>query len=91
VNGLERRLSALEEIAEDMRLRPVRLLAAERGLDAEKVITLYRERQAESAALRARGWSQAQITAATAKRLGLTPAELRAQCDQLRERYEQFA
>jgi hypothetical protein len=36
-------LSALEQIAEDMRHRPIRALAAEGGIPFERLMSLYEE------------------------------------------------
>ena len=91
MSNLSRRLTALEEIAEQARLREVdrviREAAADRGVDPGRVMELYRECKARSAALRARGLTEAQIEAEIAAGLGLGVDELRARRDELLKRY----
>jgi hypothetical protein len=81
MSGLGKRLSALEQIAEDMRARNVQelaaRLAAERGVPLDMVMQHYHANKAASGRLRAAGHSEAQIVAAAAERIGCTVAELR--------------
>jgi hypothetical protein len=87
VTTLGRRLEALEEIAEEMRLRPFRELAAERGVPYERLMATYREVKARNAELRAQGLTEEQILEATARRIGCTVGELLAKRDELLERF----
>ncbi len=85
--NLNRRLDALEEIAEAMRLRPFRELVKERGVPFERLMELYEEGRARAAALRARGLTDEQIEEAIAREMGLGVDELRARRDELRSRF----
>lgn len=91
MSSLGKRLTALEEIAEEMRLRPIRQLAhdlaAEHGVSVERVLALYEKCHAESEALRARGLTPDEIIAQTAARMGVTPDELLAETEQMVKRY----
>jgi hypothetical protein len=87
VSSLGKRLDALEEIAEQVRLRPFRELAEERGIPLETLMHHYEECRARTAELRARGRTEEQILEATARRIGCTPDELRAKRDELLERF----
>ena len=86
-NGLARRVDALEEIAEQVRLRPFRELAALRGIPFETLMHYYEECKAHTAELRARGLTEEQILEATAQRIAPTVDELRAERDKLLERF----
>jgi hypothetical protein len=87
MTNLGKRLTALEEIAEEMRLRPVRELAEERGIPFARLMEAYEECRARTAELRAQGLTDEQITEATARRMGLSVDELRAKRDALLKRY----
>jgi hypothetical protein len=87
MSGLGRRLDALEEIAEELRLRPFGELAEERGLSLDDLMERYAECQARTARRRAEGWTDAQIMADAAERTGHTVEEFRAEVDRLLERY----
>lgn len=80
---LEKRLDALERIAEELRMRPFRELAAERNVPFESLMGHYRECQARTARLRAQGYTNAQITEAAAQRLGLSVQELESRASRL--------
>ena len=86
-NGLSRRLDALEQLAEEARLRPLRILASECGVPYERLLARYEERRAETARLRAEGHSEREILALVAARLGVLPDELRRRADELTERF----
>ena len=87
MSGLGKRLTALEELAEEARLRPFRELAEERGVPYERLMATYHEGKAHNAELRARGLTEEQIVGATAQRIGRTVEELLAKRDELLERY----
>ena len=87
MSGLGKRLDALEEIAEQMRLRPFRELAEERGISPDRLMEIYREVRAHNATLRARGFTEAQIAEATARRIGCTVEQLLAKRDELLARF----
>ena len=90
-NGLNRRLDALEQLAEECRRREreqiIRELAAERGIPFERLLTLYHEQRDRTAELLALGWTDDRITEAAAERIGCTVDELRARADELMDRY----
>jgi hypothetical protein len=90
-NGLHRRLTALEEIAEEVRARPARRLAAElareRGLTVTQEEDLFREVVADLDAWTAKidglhrgGLSTVQIIDQIAAELGTTSEDLDAEC-----------
>ena len=85
--NLSRRLAALEEIAEELRLRPFRELAAEHGVPFETLMELFAQAKAETARLRAEGLSEDEIVERHAARVGMTPAELRREADELLARF----
>ena len=91
MSTLGKRLDVLEQLAEDIRLREqdeiLRTLAEERGIPPDLLVESYREVQAQNAALRAQGLTEAQIIKATAQRIGYTVAELLAGRDALVERF----
>ena len=87
MSNLGKRLDALEQIAEEVRLRPFRELAEERGVPFEALMRHYRECRARTAELRARGFTEGQILEAIAERVGCTPDELRAKRDALMARF----
>jgi len=81
--NLNRRLDALEEIAEEMRLRPFRELAEEHGVPLETLMELWDAARTETARLRAAGVSGDEIIRRQAEQLGMDPAELRREADEL--------
>jgi hypothetical protein len=85
--GLERRVSVLEAAAEEERLRPLRVLAQERGLDVGRVQEIYEECRAERARLRAEGKSEREIVEAAAGRLGIDPDTLLRRAQEIAERF----
>jgi hypothetical protein len=88
---LGRRLDALEQIAEEARLRPIRLLAEERGLPFDAVRGHFERLHAEMARLRAEGLTYDQIVAAKVARMGLSPEELERRCAALRTKLDEIA
>jgi hypothetical protein len=86
--ALNRRLTALEEIAEEVRTRPIRTLAHERGIPFERLKQLYEECHERTVQMRAQGLTQEQIVEATAERMGISPVALQARCDELAERFD---
>jgi len=81
--NLGRRLDALEEIAEQMRLRPYRELAEEHGVPFEELMAIFEQAKIETAELRSKGLTEDQIIAMKAERLDMDPAELRREADEL--------
>ena len=77
MSGLERRIDALEQIAERARLRQMEELANQRGVSLDVLMARYAEAQAERARLRAEGFTDDEITALKATRLGMPVDELR--------------
>ena len=84
---LDRRVDALEAIAEEVRLRPYRMLAEDRGVPFELLMTRFEEARARRDHLRAEGLSDDEITQATADRLGISVDELRRRADDLLGRF----
>jgi hypothetical protein len=82
-HGPEGRLTALEEIAEEPRLRPIRSLAEGRGLPVDRVLEFYEVARARTARLRAEGKTDRAIFEATAAAMGMTPAPLQRRVDEL--------
>jgi len=89
-SSFDRRLSALEAIAEEMRLRPFRELAAEYGVPFEELMTIFEQAKAETARLRAQGLSEDEIIRRQAERVGMDPADLRREADELQARFNQW-
>ena len=88
MSTLGRRLTALEEIAEELRLRlRLRELAEERGISLETLMHHYEQCRARTAALRAQGLTDAQIEEEIARGMGLGVDELRAERDELLARF----
>ena len=87
MGGLERRVDALEAIAEEVRYRPHRIIAQERGLDPEQVIADCKRAEVLRHQLRAEGKTDSEIIEAQADRMGITPDELRQRADALVERF----
>jgi DNA-binding transcriptional MocR family regulator len=85
--GLERRVTALEAAAEEDRLRPMRVLAQERGLDVGRVQKIYEECRARAARLRAEGKSEREIVEAAAAGLGIEPDTLLRRAQEIAERF----
>jgi len=87
MSTLNRRLDALEEIAEAIRLRPFREIAEERGIPLEELMAIFERAKAETAELRSKGLTEDQIIAMKAEQLGMNPAELRREADELLARF----
>jgi len=87
MSALGKRLDTLEAIAEEMRLRPFRELAEERGISLDDLMERYAECQAQTARRRAEGWTDEQLIADAAERTGHRVEEFRAEVDRLLERY----
>jgi hypothetical protein len=85
---LDRRLDALEQLAEEVRLRPLRTIAEERGLDFERFREIYEACHARTKRVRAEGLSERQILEATAARLGIEPDELELRAEALADRFK---
>jgi hypothetical protein len=87
MSGLERRVGALEAIAEEARRRElrdlVRRLAAARGVPAAPVWEHFERLQAETARVGAAGLSVDAIFALKASRLGIPVEEMRRRADEL--------
>ena len=85
--GLDRRVAALEQIAEEARLRPYRILAAERGIPFEDLMRSLERVRAKNDRLRAAGLTERQILKARAADLGIDPDELQRRADDLLARF----
>ena len=84
---LDRRVDALEQLAEEVRYRPHRIIAQERGLDPEQLIADCKRLEALRDQLRAEGKTEREIIEATAARMGIDPDELRRRAAALVERF----
>ena len=73
----------MEQIAEELRLRPYRELAEEHGIPFDELMAILERAKAETARLRARGMTGDEIIAMEAERTGVDPAELRREADEL--------
>jgi hypothetical protein len=85
--NLSRRLTSLEEIADELRLRPFRELAEEHRIPFEELMECFEQAKAETARLRAQGLSEDDIVRLQAERLGMDPADLRREADELLRRF----
>ena len=86
MSGLGRRMDALEAIAEEVRYRPHRRIAQERGLDPEQLIADCKQLEALRDQLRAEGKTEREIIEVAAARMGVDPDELRRRAEALVER-----
>ena len=87
MSGLGRRVTALEAIAEEVRYRPHRIIAQERGLDPEQLIADCKQLEALRDQLRAEGKTEREILEAQADRMGIDPDELCRRAKVLVERF----
>ena len=85
--SLERRVDALEAIAEEVRYRPHRIIAQERGLDPEQLIADCKQLEALRDQLRAEGKTEREIIEVTVARMGIDPDGLRRRAEALVERF----
>lgn len=89
--NLTRRLTALEQIAEDVRRREddqkLLELATERGIDVDRLREADERCRARTARLRAQGLTDGQITEAIARGMGIGPDELKARRAAIMERF----
>ena len=86
LNGrLGNRVDALEAIAEEVRYRPHRLLAAAHGIDPEGVIANAKRYEEMRDRMLADGKGEREIVEAMAARLGLDPDDLLRRTDELVE------
>ena len=85
--ALGRRVAALEQIAEEARLRPLRILAAEQGIPFEDLLRSLERIRTEHERLRAAGLTERQILEARAAALGIDPDELQRRADALVARF----
>ncbi len=90
-NGLNRRIGALEAVAEEARYRPLRILAAERGLDPDRVIAIHKELEAQREQMRVDGMTEREIFESKAAQMGLSREELERRCDALRTKLDEIA
>ena len=77
---LGKRVKALEDIAEEIRLRPYRALADRYGIPLKQVIADVEEEGRWIEAMQRRGMSQDEIIDATAARFGVTREEIEREC-----------
>ena len=87
MSTLNRRLDALEEIAEAIRLRPFREIAEERGIPLDELMAIFERAKAETAHLRAQGLGDDDIIRLKAQQLGMDPAQLQREADELLARF----
>ena len=85
MSGLGRRMDALEAIAEEVRLRPYRLVAEARGIPFEELMERVAHVRAGRHRMQARGLTDRQIVEAKAADLGITPDELLRRVDALQQ------
>ena len=90
MNGHGRRLTALEEIAEEVRLRPYRIVAEERGVPFERLMEHVARIRAERHQLQAQGLTEGEIVEAKAARMGVSPDELLRRTDALQQELERL-
>jgi hypothetical protein len=90
MSGLGKRLTALEQIAEEMRLRPFRELAEEHGIPFDRLMELWDEARAETARLRAEGLSDREIVALKATKSGADPDEMWREGEELAARLNNY-
>ena len=86
MTGLDKRVGALEAIAEGVRYRPHRIVAAELRLDPDALIARCKEIEALRDRMLAAGKSTSEIIEAAAGRVGIAPEELRRRAEALAER-----
>ena len=91
MSGLGRRMDALEAIAEEVRLRPYRLIAQERGILFEDLMERVARIRARRHQLQAQGLTDRQIVAAKAADLGITPDELLRRADTLQQELQRLS
>ena len=86
MSTLGRRVGTLEALAEEARLRPIRVLAEERGVPFDTLMRHVERVRAKRARLRAEGLTDDEITDRAAAERGITSAELRRWAHALMER-----
>ncbi len=86
MSTLDRRLTALEAIAEEVRLRPYRELAAEHGIPLDVFIQMVEDSKAERARLNAEGVTDREIFERSAAECGMDPDELLRAAEELAAR-----
>ena len=87
---LARRVDALEQIAEEVRLRPYRLIAQERGLPFEDLLERVERIRGERDQMQAQGLTEREIVEAKAARMGVSPDELLRRTDALQQELERL-
>ena len=87
---LARRVDALEQIAEEVRLRPYRLIAQERGIPFEDLMERVARIRARRHQMQARVLTDRQIIEVKAGDLGITPDELLRRADTLQQELERL-
>ena len=87
---LDRRVDALEQIAEEVRLRPYRLIAQERGLPFEDLLERVERIRGERDQMQAQGLTEREIVEAKAARMGVSPDELLRRTDALQQELERL-
>ena len=85
-----RRLDVLEQIAEEVRMRPCHLIAQERGIPFEGLLERVARIRAERAQMQAQGLTEREIVEAKAASLGVTPDELLRRADTLQQELERL-
>ena len=87
---LDRRVGALEQIAEEVRMRPYRLIAQERGIPFEDLMERVERIRARRHQMQAQGLTDRQIIEAKAADMGVTPDELLRRADTLQQELERL-
>ena len=87
---LDLRVGALEQIAEEVRMRPYRLIAQERGIPFEELMERVAHIRAKRHQMQAQGLTDRQIIEAKAADLGVTPDELLRRADALQQELERL-
>ena len=87
MGGLDRRVRALEQIAEEAHLHLYRVMAAERGIPFADLMRHVERIRAKRERLRAAGLTDRQILEAKAADLGIDPDELQRRADALVARF----
>jgi hypothetical protein len=87
MGGVDKRLTVLEQLAEQVRLRPYRILAEERGIPFDTLMVRVEQIRAKNARLRAEGKSEREIVELTAADIGVSPDALQRKAEELMERF----
>ena len=87
MNTLKRRLSALEKVAEEARMRPYRQFAAAHGVSVEQLMADVEDERSLVNRLQSEGLAPDAIMERCAEAWGMSLGELQAGCDEIGRRY----